>query len=66
MFVYNLHICAEDEFSYEDQIFRNPVFVGEQIMLDGEYFLIDAITHDADNGVSWAYLQPLEDEPKLA
>lgn len=65
MNVYNLHISGEEDYSYEDQVFRNPVTSGEQIRIEGEYYIVDAVTHDVDSGQSWLYLQPIDDSTLL-
>ena len=56
MFVYNLHIAAEEEYTYEDQVFRNPVISGDQVLLEDEYFIVDNVTHDLNSGCSWLQL----------
>lgn len=56
MFVYHLHINKEDSYSYEDQLFRNPITIGEQLIIEGEHFVVDNVMHDMDSGESWLFL----------
>ncbi|MCV6624329.1 hypothetical protein [uncultured Pseudoteredinibacter sp.] len=59
MYIYHLHVSKEDSYSYEDQLFRNPVTIGEQLVLEGEQFVVDNVMHDLDSGESWLFLVPL-------
>ncbi|MBB6521530.1 hypothetical protein [Pseudoteredinibacter isoporae] len=58
MYIYHLHVNKEDSYSYEDQLFRNPVTIGEKLIIEGEHFVVDNVMHDMDSGESWLFLVP--------